>query len=106
MTARLQCKTIVVTAAAGIGRESAILCMEEGASVWAVDIVDAGLDTLRTEHPAINTQKIDVTDPHAIDALVAATGDIDVLFNCAGFVHNGTIMETDVRPGTSRSSSM
>lgn len=96
MTQRLANKTIVISAAgAGIGRESAIQCLREGAAVWATDIDDAALSQLAAEYPAINCRPLDVTDVNAIRSLSDAIGDIDVLFNCAGFVHNGTILDCD-----------
>jgi 2-keto-3-deoxy-L-fuconate dehydrogenase len=96
MTNRLANKTIVISAAgAGIGRESAIRCLREGASVWATDINDSALSQLAKEYPDINCRALDVTDVNAINQLSQETGDIDVLFNCAGFVHNGTILDCE-----------
>ncbi|CAA0080445.1 2-keto-3-deoxy-L-fuconate dehydrogenase [Halioglobus japonicus] len=96
MTQRLTNKTILITAAgAGIGRASAIQCQREGATVWATDIDDAALSELAREHPQINCHSLDVTDASAISQLSETIGDIDALFNCAGFVHNGTILECD-----------
>lgn len=96
MTQRLANKTIVISAAgAGIGRASAIQCLLEGATVWATDIDAAALSQLAAEHPGIHCRPLDVTDADAIRQLCADIGDIDVLFNCAGFVHNGTILDCD-----------
>jgi 2-keto-3-deoxy-L-fuconate dehydrogenase len=96
MTKRLTNKTIVISAAgAGIGRESAIQCQREGATVWATDVDDAALSQLAKEYPDINCRSLDVTDVNAIGLLSHAIGDIDVLFNCAGFVHNGTILDCE-----------
>jgi 2-keto-3-deoxy-L-fuconate dehydrogenase len=92
MTGRLAGKTAVITAAAqGIGRASARLFAAEGAQVIATDIDEAklgGLDGCRTE-------RLDVTDAQAIRAFAARHGAVDVLFNCAGFVHDGTILECE-----------
>lgn len=96
MSNRLANKTVVISAAgAGIGRQSAIRCQQEGAIVWATDINQAALEVLSQEQPSIKTFAMDITDGAAIQEFADATGDIDVLFNCAGFVHNGAIMECD-----------
>ncbi len=80
---RLEGKRALVTAAgAGIGRATALLFAREGADVCATDLV---------EKPSI--EKLDVRDRAAIDALVRARGPFDVLFNCAGFVHHGSVLE-------------
>jgi 2-keto-3-deoxy-L-fuconate dehydrogenase len=92
--ARLAGKRAVVTAAGqGIGRASAIAFAREGAAVIATDINAAALDTLKQEAPGITTAKLDVTDAAAIEAFAKQTGKIDVLFNCAGYVHAGSILE-------------
>lgn len=92
---RLEGKTAVVTAAAqGIGRASAIAYAREGAMVIATDINEAKLKEL-DGLPNIRTRKLDVLDPGAIAAFARDAGAIDVLFNCAGFVHHGTILETE-----------
>jgi 2-keto-3-deoxy-L-fuconate dehydrogenase len=92
---RLEGKRILVSAAAsGIGRGSALACAAEGAEVIAVDIDEAGLAELAKENPAIRTGVLDVRDRAAIDALAGKTGRLDGLFNCAGFVHNGTILDS------------
>ncbi|MBX3576326.1 MAG: SDR family oxidoreductase [Rhizobiaceae bacterium] len=91
---RLAGKRIVVSAAAsGIGRGSALACAAAGAEVVAVDIDGAGLASLSAENAAISTAILDVRDRGAIDAFAAKTGQIDGLFNCAGFVHNGTVLD-------------
>jgi len=96
MTKRLANRTIVISAAgAGIGRESAIQCLREGATVWATDLDAAALSQLASEYPAIHCRPLDVTDAAAIRLLSDAIGDIDVLFNCAGFVHNGAILDCE-----------
>lgn len=90
MAGRLQGKTALVTAAAnGIGRATAQLFAQEGARVIATDINQAGLEGLQ----GCETRRLDVTDPAAIQAIVQEIGAIDVLFNCAGFVASGNILE-------------
>ena len=90
MTSRLKDKSALVTAAAqGIGRAAAQAFAAEGARVIATDINEAGL----AELSGCETCRLDVTDGKAIAALSERTGAVDVLFNCAGFVHHGTIMD-------------
>jgi len=92
--ARLAGKKAVVTAAGqGIGRASAIAFAKEGARVIATDINAAALDSLKAEVPGIATAKLDVTDANSVADFAKSTGRIEVLFNCAGFVHNGTILD-------------
>ncbi|GAB2174707.1 SDR family oxidoreductase [Dongia sp. agr-C8] len=92
--ARLAGKRAVITAAGqGIGRASAIAFAREGAKVIATDINMATLESLKTEVEGITVAKLDVLDAGAIEAFGKATGTIDVLFNCAGVVHAGNIME-------------
>jgi 2-keto-3-deoxy-L-fuconate dehydrogenase len=90
---RLQGKTILITAAGqGIGRASAIACAAEGASVIATDLdahLLAGLDA--------DCHALDVTDPSAILALRDQLPRLDGLFNCAGYVANGTILDVTDR---------
>ncbi|MGB3500814.1 MAG: SDR family oxidoreductase [Mesorhizobium sp.] len=91
---RLQGKRIIVTAAAaGIGRASALACAHEGAEVMAVDINADGLASLAAENPSIRVERLDVRDRAAIDAFAGSAGRIDGLFNCAGFVHHGTVLD-------------
>lgn len=95
MTGRLQGKTALVTAAAaGIGRASAILFAKEGAKVIATDIDEKGLKAL-AETAGITTRRLDVMDKAAIEAAAKEIGTIDVLMNCAGFVHHGTVLDCD-----------
>jgi 2-keto-3-deoxy-L-fuconate dehydrogenase len=92
---RLEGKTAVVTAAAqGIGRASAIAFAREGATVIATDINEAKLKELGSL-PNIRTRKLDVLDADAIKAFAKDAGAVDILFNCAGYVHHGTILETE-----------
>ncbi|WP_341317216.1 SDR family oxidoreductase [Paraburkholderia sp. IMGN_8] len=89
MTQRLAGKTALITAAGqGIGLATAELYAREGARVIATDIRIDGL-----AGKPVEARKLDVRDDAAIKALSAELGAIDVLFNCAGFVHAGTILE-------------
>ncbi len=95
MAGRLASKRALVTAAGqGIGRATALAFAAEGASVLATDIAEEKLAPLA--EALIATRQLDVTDDGAITALAEELGPIDVLFNCAGFVHHGTIL--DVAP--------
>ena len=94
MTDRLTGKRAVITAAAhGIGRASAIAFARAGARVVATDIDEAGLATLAKEEPGIVTSRLDVRDDGAVARLAAAEPAVDVLFNCAGYVHGGTVLD-------------
>ena len=95
MTARLQGKIALLTAAGqGIGRATAEAFVREGATVIATDINQAQLDALK-EATGCAIRRLDVTDGAAITALVDDIGPVDILFNCAGFVDGGTILECD-----------
>ena len=94
MSGRLAGKIALVTAAAqGIGRATALAFADEGAVVWATDINQAALRTLNSGHPSIHTRRLDVCQSQEVDALAAELGTLDVLFNCAGFVHHGSILD-------------
>jgi 2-keto-3-deoxy-L-fuconate dehydrogenase len=94
---RLAGKLAVVTAAgAGIGRATALAYAQEGAHVWATDIDEAALVTLRSEAPGTETRKLDVRDENAIGSFFAEIERCDVLFNCAGAVPNGTVLDSPV----------
>ena len=91
MSGKLEGKTALITgAAAGIGRATAKLFAEEGARLIITDRDVKGLDGLTGDK-----RPLDVTDAAAIKALAADVGRLDILFNCAGFVENGTILECD-----------
>ncbi len=93
---RLQGKTAFLTAAGqGIGAATARTFAEEGARVYATDISEEGLAALRATHPAIETSLLDVRDTAAVEAIAQRIGAVDVLFNCAGYVHQGTVLDCD-----------
>lgn len=89
---RLAGKTAFVTAAGqGIGRATAELFVAEGAKVYAADLNEAAVGEIIGATP----MRLDVTDGDAVKAAMQQVGPLDVLFNCAGFVHSGTILECD-----------
>lgn len=91
---RLLGKKVLITAAAqGMGRAAALAMAAEGAKVFATDINVSELKTLSEENNEIETFELDVMDPIAIANAPKKTGPLTTLFNCAGFVHNGTIMD-------------
>jgi 2-keto-3-deoxy-L-fuconate dehydrogenase len=90
---RLKGKTALVTAAGqGIGYASVMAMVAEGATVWATDINPTLLERFKG-NANIHTHLLDVMDKAAIKELAAKIPAIDVLFNCAGFVHAGTVLE-------------
>ena len=92
MTLSLDGKTAVITGAAqGIGRATAELFARAGAKVVATDVNAAKLEEL--EGPGIERRVLNVLDDAAVRDAMAAIGRVDVLFNCAGVVHGGTILE-------------
>ncbi|MCS0500821.1 SDR family oxidoreductase [Ancylobacter mangrovi] len=92
MTGRLEGKVAVVTAAGqGIGRATALAFAREGAHVLASDL-DAG-KLAGLDGPSIATAQLDVTDAAAIAAYAQAAGPADILFNCAGIVHAGSLLD-------------
>jgi 2-dehydro-3-deoxy-L-fuconate 4-dehydrogenase len=92
MAGRLDGKRALVTAAGqGIGRATALAFAAEGASVLATDIAEEKLADLSEAFVA--TRRLDVTDEPTIAALADELGPLDILFNCAGFVHHGTILD-------------
>jgi 2-keto-3-deoxy-L-fuconate dehydrogenase len=85
-------KTVLATAAGqGIGRATALAFAQAGATVWATDINEGALSTLAAE--GISTRRLDVLDPASVSAVVGEIGAVDILFNCAGFVHAGSVLE-------------
>ncbi|HEY5634255.1 MAG TPA: SDR family oxidoreductase [Burkholderiaceae bacterium] len=98
MSGRLEGKFILVTAAAqGMGRAAALAMAREGARVFATDVREDLLATLADEAKRaggeLTAARLDATDPDAIRSLVERLDPLDVLFNCAGYVHQGTILE-------------
>jgi 2-keto-3-deoxy-L-fuconate dehydrogenase len=89
MPGRLTGKHALLTAAGqGIGRATAELFISEGAEVIATDLKSELLNGLECR-----TETLDVTNKDAVFNLVAGLARLDILFNCAGYVHNGTILE-------------
>ena len=94
MTGRLAGKTAFCTASgAGIGRATALAFAREGARVIATDIDERAIAGLKGQGVA-ECHRLDVRDTAAVDAMAKRVGSIDILFNCAGFVHHGTALTT------------
>lgn len=94
MPGRLEGKTALITAAGqGIGKASALAYAREGAKVLATDINSESLQILAAESPGIETKILDVTDRNAIESFARERDALNILFNCAGFVHHGTLLE-------------
>ena len=95
MAGRLQGKTVLVTAAAqGMGRAASVAFEREGARVIATDLK---AELLANLPPAITKKQLDVLDDAAVNAFVEDTGAVDVLFNCAGYVHQGNILDCTIK---------
>jgi NAD(P)-dependent dehydrogenase (short-subunit alcohol dehydrogenase family) len=93
MFMRLQGKTCVITAAGqGIGAATARAFAKEGATVWATDVDEDKLTAL-SGVDGVRPRRLDVLDKAAIGALAKETSAVDVLFNCAGFVHHGAVLD-------------
>jgi 2-keto-3-deoxy-L-fuconate dehydrogenase len=86
-------RALVTAAGQGIGRAAALAMAREGAQVLATDVNEATLASLAAE--GMETRVLNVRDPASIAAAVAAAGRVDALFNCAGFVAAGTILDCD-----------
>jgi NAD(P)-dependent dehydrogenase (short-subunit alcohol dehydrogenase family) len=96
MGGRLAGKTALITAAAqGMGRAAALAFAREGARVLATDVNEELLAQL-AGRPGISTARLDVLDDAAVQAFVERTGAVDILFNCAGWVHQGTLLECTI----------
>ncbi len=96
MSKRLENKKVLITAAGqGIGRATAIAFHNEDAKVFATDINEKTLKTLKQEYPNIDTYKLDSTNKAAVEEYCSQLTTIDVLFNAVGFVHHGTILDCD-----------
>ncbi len=96
MANRLAGKRALVTAAgAGMGRAAALAFAREGARVIATDINADSLQSL-AKNPAIETTMLDVTNDDAVARFVESTGAVDILFNCAGWVHQGSLLDCKV----------
>ena len=94
---RLVGKTAFITAAGqGIGRAAALAFAKEGAKVWATDMNARTVGELEGKD-GIRTRALDVTDEAAINKAASEVGDVDVLFNCAGVVHHGSILDASVK---------
>jgi 2-keto-3-deoxy-L-fuconate dehydrogenase len=94
MSGRLTGKIALLTAAGqGIGRATAQAFADEGAMVWATDIDERLFSTLSQERPDIRIRRLDVLNTQAILDCAAELGTIDILFNCAGYVHHGSILD-------------
>src|SRR5438876_5994166 len=93
MSDRLKGKRAFVTAAAaGIGRACALAFAREGATVFATDIDENGLASLKDQGVA-EVAKLDARDTAAVAAMAKRVGKVDILLNAAGFVHHGTILD-------------
>ena len=86
-------RALVTAAGQGIGRASALAMAREGAHVIATDVHEAALASLAAE--GLETRVLNVRDPQSIAATIAAAGRVDALFNCAGFVAAGSILDCD-----------
>jgi len=93
---RLQGKTALVTASGqGMGHAAVLAFAREGANVIATDVKAPLLEAFKGK-PNIRTAPLDVLDDEAVAAFVEQTGPVDILFNCAGWVHQGTLLECTI----------
>jgi 2-keto-3-deoxy-L-fuconate dehydrogenase len=97
MAGRLAGKTAFITAAGqGMGRAAALAFAREGAKVWASDMNAKTVGELEGQ-AGIRTRALDVTDENEIKKIASEVGDIDILFNCAGIVHHGSILDASTK---------
>src|SRR3954463_15729241 len=97
MAGRLAGKVAFVTAAGqGLGRGAALAFAREGATVWATDLNAQPLGELEGKD-GIRTRVLDVTDESAVQKISAEGGAVDILFNCAGIVQNGSILDATAK---------
>jgi 2-keto-3-deoxy-L-fuconate dehydrogenase len=97
MAGRLAGKVAFVTAAGqGMGRGAALAFAREGATVWATDLNAKPLGELEGKD-GIRTRVLDVTDEGAVQKISAEVGAVDILFNCAGIVQNGSILDATAK---------
>jgi 2-keto-3-deoxy-L-fuconate dehydrogenase len=97
MAGRLAGKTAFITAAGqGMGRAAALAFAKEGARVWASDLNAKTVGELEGQS-GIRARALDVTDEAAVQKLAKEVGDIDILFNCAGIVHHGSILDATTK---------
>ena len=89
-------KAVLITAAAqGMGRASALACARAGADVIATDINEDALASLAAEHSNIKTRRLDVCQQSDVDVIAEEFKTLDGLFNCAGIVHHGTVLDAN-----------
>ncbi len=96
MAGKLEGRVALVTSAGqGIGLSSAIALAREGAKVFATDIREDLFKDISRDHLGITGFGLNVLEQSAVDAALKRTGPIDILFNCSGFVHNGTVLDCE-----------
>ncbi|MBB3064209.1 SDR family oxidoreductase [Limibacillus halophilus] len=88
-------KAFLTAAGQGIGKATALAMAREGATVVASDISGSLLESLKSEAPTIETLVLDVLDNDAVAAVASAVGPVEILFNCAGYVHQGSLLDCD-----------
>ncbi|POF33565.1 SDR family oxidoreductase [Roseibium marinum] len=94
MSDRLAGKRAFVTGAGqGIGRATALAFAREGAEVYAASRTLAKMEDLPALNGAITPVELDVTSAESVEKAISNAGKLDILFNCAGWVHNGTILD-------------
>ena len=97
MAGRLAGKTAFITAAGqGMGRAAALAFAKQGAKVWATDMNAKAVGELEGKE-GIRTRPLDVTDEAAISKISQEVGEVDILFNCAGIVHHGSILDATTK---------